>query len=132
MSVGARFDGSSGSLEVQRLRPGVVLVTMTGVDNGELGRAPFDELEGDLSGGPVEIFIDARHGRADSPAVSGSWAMFFHAHRAHIARVHLLAPPRVPVESVELVRSYAILEDRMDLLTDPAEFARKLDARLRA
>jgi hypothetical protein len=132
MSVGARFDGAIGSVQVQCPRPGVLLMTMRGVDTGELGRAPFNAVEDELTGGPVEIFIDARHARIESAAVSGEWAMFFHANRARIARVHLLTPPRFPSEHAELVRSYGILEDRMDLVTDAAEFERKLDARLRA
>lgn len=117
---------------MQSPRPGVLLMTMRGLDTGELGRAPFLAVEDELTTGPIEIFIDARHARADSAAVTGEWAMFFHANRARIARVHLLTPPRFPVESAELVRSYAILEDRMDLVTDAAEFERKLDERLRA
>lgn len=117
-------------MQVQRLRPGVVLMTLTGVQDGELGRAPFDALEDNLGGAPVEIFIDARRSQTASAAVSGEWAMFFHTHRAHIARVHLLTPPRLPVENGELLRSYGMLEDRMDVVTDPAEFERKLDERL--
>ncbi len=132
MSVDTRFDGAQGTLRLQRPRPGLVCITLVGLDTGELGRAPFAALEDDLAAGPVEIFIDARHGRAASAAVSGAWAMFFHAHRARIARVHLLTSPRFATESAELVRSYALLEDRMDLVTDAAEFERKLDERVRA
>lgn len=130
MSTSARFDGADGNLQLERPRPGVVLMTMSGVDTGEHGRAPFLALEDDVAAGPVEIFIDARHGRAASAAVSGEWAMFFRNRRAHITRVHMLTAPRAPVESAELLRSYAMLEDQMDLVTDAAEFERKLAARL--
>ena len=132
MGTSARFAGVDGTLHVDRPGPGVVLMTMVGVDTGEHGRAPFVALEDDVAAGPVEIFIDSRHGRAASPAVSGEWAMFFRDRRAHITQVHLLTAPRLPVESPELVRSYAMLADQLDLVTDAAEFERKLIARLGA
>lgn len=132
MSIDARFDGANGNIQLHRPRPGVVIMTMVGIDDGELGRAPFLALEDDLATGPVEIFIDARRGRPDSAAISGQWAMFFHANRARIARVHMLTRPRFPQDSAELVRAFAILEDSMDLVTDVAEFERTLDARIRA
>lgn len=132
MALDVRFDEAHGTLRLQRPHPGVVLMTLVGVDTGEFGRAPFVALEDDLAASPVEIFIDARHGRAASAAVSGEWAMFFHANRARIGRVHMLTSPGSPAETAALVRSYGMLEDRMDLVTDAAQFERSLGEHLRA
>ncbi|HVV87352.1 MAG TPA: hypothetical protein VHE35_30130 [Kofleriaceae bacterium] len=132
MGLVASYEGAHGTLRVLKPRRGVVVMTLVGVDAGEMGRAPFVALEEDLEGGPIEIFIDASHGRSDSAAVSGEWAMFFQEHRARIPRVTLLTSPRLPETSPELVRSYGLLEDRLQILTDAAEFERRLDARLRS
>ena len=110
----------------------MVVLTLVGVDAGELGRAPFQALEQDLAAGPVEIFIDARHGRSASVEVSGEWAMFFRANRTRIQRVHMLTTTRFLQVSAALVRSFALLEERMQILTDAAEFERRLGERVLA
>src|SRR6185295_19040253 len=120
------------TLKLRRPAPGLVVLILSGTDIGELGRAPFDALAHDLVAGPIEVFIDARHARTASVAVSSEWAMFFRANRDRIARVHMLASTRFLQVSAGMVRDYARLEERMDVVTDAADFERRLGARLLA
>ena len=62
----------------------------------------------------------------------GAGVTFAHAQQIWAGGFGGRTPPRFPTEQAELVRSYGLLEDRMDLVTDAAEFERKLDARLGA
>ncbi|HVV87353.1 MAG TPA: hypothetical protein VHE35_30135 [Kofleriaceae bacterium] len=124
------FEGVHCTLKLRRPAPGLVVLILAGTDIGELGRAPFEALDHDLQAGPIEVFIDARHARTASVAVSSDWAMFFRANRQRITRVHMLASTRFLQVSAGMVRDYALLEERMTVLTDPAAFERLLGARL--
>jgi hypothetical protein len=132
MTVDHRFEGVHSTLRVRRPHPGVIVLTLTGVDIGELGRAPFESLEQDLQAGPIEVFIDARNARSASVDVSREWAFFFRAHRVHIRHVHMLISTRFIKISADLVRDFALLDQRMDVLTDPVDFARRLGDRILA
>lgn len=132
MSQDAHFEGVHVAMRVRRPHPGVVVITFSGVDTGELGRAPFESLERDLEVGPIEVFIDARQARSASVDVSREWAFFFRRHRDNIRHVHMLIATRYLHISADLVKSFALLEERMDVLTDPADFARRLGDRLLA
>ena len=126
------FEGVHCTLALRRPRAGVVVLILSGTDIGELGRAPFEALEADLAQGPIEVFIDARQARTASVAVTSEWALFFRNHRERIARVHILTTTRFLQVSAGMVRDYALLAERMTVLTDPADLERRLGARLLA
>ena len=54
-SDGVRLEGRRCALEMRRLRPGAVLVVISGDDAGELGTAPHDELDKILKGEKPEL-----------------------------------------------------------------------------
>lgn len=87
-----------------RRRPGVMEIVIEGVDNGQLGSAPLDEVAMALvRERPLELFIDTT--RASMPAVSVSreWTRFFALNRESLKRVSVL----VGSKSVELTVAIA-------------------------
>src|SRR5687767_12680792 len=76
----ARFEGIHCILTI-RAAVGTVVVTLEGHDVGELGNAPFRELEKEFAAGrALQLFIDARNARTASMSVSGEWARWLQRH----------------------------------------------------
>lgn len=128
------FEGRHCAIAVGRPAPGVLIVRFEGRDTGELGRAPFLEMERDLARfAKVELFIDAQRGKSASIDVSGEWAFWLRRHRERLVLVHMLTATRFVQLSADLVRKYADLEGRMRIYADPKAFEAALaDAKLRA
>jgi hypothetical protein len=127
MADPVRFASVHCSIEIARPAPGVVLVSLSGTDGGEFADAPFVELERDFKhDAPLELFIDARLGRAASIEVSGQWAAWLRKHKLRYAHISMLTRTRFIQLSADLVKRFSEL-DMMRLYTDPASF----DAALR-
>lgn len=128
------LEGVHCTLRIERPAAGVLVVTLTGTDVGEFGQRPFEALAPSMTlDEPVELFIDARAGRAASLDVTGAWAAWLHAQRDHLRRIHMLTATRFIQLSADLVRRTAGLEDRMRLYTDSVAFGDALqEARRRA
>jgi hypothetical protein len=123
MSEPIVLEGIHCTISIHRAAPGVVLVTFTGQDTGELGDAPFRELGRDLAGpARIELFIDARNGRTASISVSGEWALWLSKNRARFRHVSMLTGSRFIQMSAEFVRRFADLGELMRIYTDPAAF----------
>jgi hypothetical protein len=126
-----RFEGVHCSITVRWPAPGVAVVVFVGRDVGELGDAPFVELERQLTQrAPIELFIDARGAKGASVDVSGSWAAWLRAHKGQLTRVHMVTGSRFIELSADMVRRFAELGDIMRVTTDPAAFDDELAARL--
>jgi hypothetical protein len=118
-----RFASLHCSIAIRRPAPGVVVVLFEGRDTGELGDAPFRELEKDLAAGaPIELFIDARGGKAASLDVSGAWAHWLAKNRDRLRHVSMLTGSRFIQLSADFVRKFADLGEVMRIYTDPASF----------
>ena len=127
------LEGLHCVLTVERLAPGVVRIVFSGTDVGELGDAPFRELDARVAGpSPLDLFIDARAARAASVEVSGDWARWMRSRRADLGRVHMLTATRFVELSADLVRRFAGLEGAMRVYTDPAAFEEALAESVRA
>jgi hypothetical protein len=75
----------------ERLKPGVLLVTISGIDKGQFGTATLDEIRLEmLRQRPVELFVDAEAAVAVSVEVSREWTQFFSLNREHLKRVSVL------------------------------------------
>lgn len=126
--AGRRFEGVHCTLEIRRPGERVVLVTITGTDIGELGEAPFRELDRDLADErPLELFIDTRDTRDASMGVSQDWAVWLQRNRAHFHRVTMLPGSRFIQVTADFVRRFADLGDCMYITTDAAAFDTALE-----
>lgn len=124
-----RLEGVHCTMDISRRAPGVVVVTIVGADVGELGDAPFRELQSDLQRAePIRLFIDARESLGASIDVSNDWAVWLRKHRAHLAEVTMLSGSRFIRVTADFVRRFADLEGVMRITTDPAAFDEALAA----
>lgn len=115
--------GHSLTISVARSHPSIVLVTFEGQDIGELGDAPFQAIEKFLVACPrVELFIDARRGKAASIEVSSDWARWLAAKREHFWHISMLTGYRFVQMSAGFVRKFADLGDLMRLYTEATAF----------
>lgn len=123
MSDEILFEGRHCTIAVGRPAPAVLVVRFEGRDAGELGHAPFREMERDLARFPeVELFIDAKRGKSASVDVSSEWAFWLRRHRQELGLVHMLTATRFVELSADLVRKYAGLDGRMRIYTDAQAF----------
>jgi hypothetical protein len=111
------------------LRPaaGVLVVTITGYDKGQLGTAPLDEVGSVLRiAAPIELFIDARSAIGATMRVSEDWTRFLSRHRAELARVHVLAGSKAVELTVAIARHLSRTDKLIQLYSDPTIFEAQL------
>ena len=122
-----RFQGVSCSISIARPRRGVVLVRFEGRDVGELGEAPFREIEKLMDGrSALELFIDARAAKGATTDVSGQWAQWLGDNKSRFRFVNMLVGTKFIQLSAEFVRKFANLGEKMRIFTDVAAFESEL------
>ena len=117
-----QLTGLNTSMTIARVAPTVVVVSIWGSDAGELGDAPFVELEKQVTKGTFSLFIDARRTKGASVDVSNVWARWLRAHRDVLVRIHMLTGSRYVQMTADFVRRFAELGDAMLIYTDPSVF----------
>ncbi|HUP28871.1 MAG TPA: hypothetical protein VM122_01770 [Usitatibacter sp.] len=87
-----------------RASPGVLEIRIEGLDKGQLGSAPLDEIaRGLVRDRPLELFVDATRASMPSVDVSRAWTRFFALNQKDLKRVSVL----VGSKSVELTIAIA-------------------------
>jgi len=124
-----RLESVHAAFTLAEPSPGVVLVTITGHDTGELGDAPFQALEKYLARGKPDIFVDARDTVGASIDVSAAWASWLLGNKDRYTRLHLLAGSRYVQVTAKFVHRFTELGDQMRIYTDPAAFEQALRGR---
>ena len=100
-----------------------VLVVLEGRDLGQLGRAPFKELEKSFQAGkPIDLFFDLRNAVAASMEVSGSWAVWLRRHAERLRHVSMLTARPIIGLSAKSVHSFSLLGEKVRLYSDAAAF----------
>lgn len=127
MSERVELEGVSTSMTIERVAPTVVVVVISGTDVGDLGDAPFKELEKQLERGPFALYIDARRTRGASVDVSNLWARWLRNHRDDLLQIHMLTGSRFIRMTADFVRRFAELGDAMLVYTDPSVFDETLE-----
>jgi hypothetical protein len=125
------LQGLNTAMTIKRVAPSVVLVSIWGSDAGELGDAPFHELDKQLARGAFSLFIDARRTKGASVDVSNVWARWLRTHRDELLRIHMLTGSRFVQMTADFVRRFAELGDAMLIYTDPSVFDEVLESATR-
>jgi hypothetical protein len=126
------YEGTTCSLWVQAPIPGVVVLIIEGHDVGEFGDEPMREVQKHLADGArTELFIDARHTKGASIAVSGEWALWLRANRDRFEQIHMLTGSRFVQITAGFVRTFSGLEDVMRVYTEADAFEEALGVALR-
>lgn len=125
-----RFKTTLCALTVERPAGSLIVLTLSGRDTGELGEAPFQELERDFTADalPRELFIDARGAQGASIEVSGAWAQWLHRRKPRLRVVHFLTASRFIQLSADFVRKFAELGDTMRIYTEASVFDEELES----
>jgi hypothetical protein len=106
-----------------RLRPGSVLITISGYDRGELGLLPFEELKREIKDfGPVEVFIDVRQAFVPTAPVSEGWQNWIKENRQNLKRVYILVESRAMYIVVSISKELSRTGSLMQVFTDHEKF----------
>jgi hypothetical protein len=117
------FDGIHCTLSIQTFPSGVVVLKISGTDVGEFGDRPTAALAKSLvDNDPIRLFIDARDVRGASIEVSGEWAGWLQANKAHLREVNMLTGSRFVEVTAGFVVRFAALEGIMRIYTEAAAF----------
>src|SRR5213592_3799858 len=74
-----------------RPRAGVLEITIEGVDRGQFGAAPLDEIaRAIIRERPLELFVDATRASMPTVSVSREWTRFFALNQKDLKRVSVL------------------------------------------
>jgi hypothetical protein len=92
------------SFTFESLGPGMLEVRIVGIDNGQFGNAPLDEIAVALvRERPIELFVDAAEASMPPVAVSQAWTRFISLNQKDLKRVSVL----VSSKSVALTMAIA-------------------------
>ena len=79
----------------ERLKPGVLLISIVGNDSGQFGPATVDEVAAEFTrvDQALKLFVDARTATGPVRSVMETWTEWFAANRERLDRVVMLVPP---------------------------------------
>jgi hypothetical protein len=130
LSCSTRLVSDACAFDIERRRPGVLVLRIEGHDVGEFGSLPMRCLEAlmpeDL---PAELFIDARATRGATMQVSNDWAAWLGRNRDRLSSIRMLSGSRYVHFTAEFVRRFSELEKLMQVYEHAADFDAALAAR---
>jgi hypothetical protein len=110
-----------------RLRPGALLVTISGHDRGQFGTRSLDEVRLEiLRHRPLELFIDASEAVGATAQVSREWTQFFSLNREHLKRVSVLVGSKAVHLTVAIAQHLSRTGSLIQIYSDPEIFAAQL------
>jgi hypothetical protein len=124
-----RMTSGEAAFEFARPKTRVLVITITGYDQGQFGVAALDEIGSVLRvAAPLQLFIDARNAVGATVRVSQDWTSFFSRHQRDLAHVHVLAGSKMVELTVAIAGHLSRTGNLIKIYSDPAIF----DAQLRA
>jgi hypothetical protein len=122
-----RLSAGGCSFEFRRVRPGAMLVTITGQDSGQFGTTSLDEIRLEmLRNRPLELFVDARDAVGAAVSVSDEWTRFFSLNREHLKRVSVLVNSKVVYLTVAIAQHLSRTGNLIQIYSDPETFEARL------
>ena len=109
---------------IKRLKPGILLIEVSGKETGSLGRAPLGEVAVEAAlHPPVRLFIDLSELSQVASTVSGDWTAWFRANEKSIRRVDALVSSTYLKLTVAASQLFSRTGDMIRIHTDAAKFA---------
>jgi hypothetical protein len=122
-----RLSSEQCAFTYHRPRSGVVFLRITGIDKGEFGSAPMDELRGDLSRyAPVELFIEMDDSTGANLPVQEAWTEWFSHNRSALKSVSILARSKFMHFTAEVVKFFSRTGELIRVYLDPEPFEEAL------
>src|SRR5688572_13484205 len=90
-----RLSAGACIFEFRRLKPGALLISITGDDRGQFGPATVDETAAEFNrtAQPLKLFIDTRAATGPTRDVMETWTEWLAANRARLEQVVILVAP---------------------------------------
>lgn len=118
-----RLSAGSCAFGYRRLRPGALLVTISGHDTGQFGNSTLDEIRLELLRyRPLELFIDAREAVGAAVSVSSEWTRFFALNREQLVRVNVLVGSKVVELTIAIAQHLSRTGRLIQIYSDPETF----------
>lgn len=123
-----RLSAGGCAFVFRRVRPGAMLVTITGQDSGQFGTATLDEIRLEmLRNRPLELFVDAREAVGAAVSVSDEWTRFFSLNREHLKRVSVLVGSKVIYLTIAIAQHLSRTGNLIQIYSDPETFESRLN-----
>jgi len=111
------------------VRPGVLLVTISGNDKGDFGTRVLDEIRLELlRHHPLELLVDASAVVGVAVSASSEWTQFFALNRATLRRVSVLVGSKAVGLTVAIAQHLSDTGRLVQIYSDPAVFAAYLES----
>lgn len=124
-----RLSAGRAAFVYARLRPGALLITISGIDAGQFGTATLDEVRLEmLRHRPVELFVDAEAAVAVTVEVSKEWTHFFALNREHLKRVSVLVGTKAIELTVAIAQHLSQTGNLIQIYSDRELFEARLAA----
>ena len=122
-----RLSATGCSFFYERQQPGVLLVTISGHDNGQFGTSTLDEIRAEIDRErEIELFVDAREALGAAVSVSEEWTRFFELNQKNLKRVHVLVGSKVVYLTVAIAQHLSRTGNLIQIYSDPELFLVRL------
>jgi hypothetical protein len=119
-----RLSAGDCTFAYRRLKPGALLVTITGHDTGQFGTSSLDEIRLELlRNRPLDLFVDAREALGPSVSVSREWTQFFVLNRDQLRRVNVLVGSKVVELTIAIAQHLSRTGNLIQIYSDADTFA---------
>lgn len=123
-----RLSARGCSFTYRQVRPGRLLVIISGHDTGQFGSQTLDEISLAVQRQqPLELFIDAREAFGAAVSVSDDWTRFFFSNRDKLSRVHVLVGSKVVYLTVAIAQHLSRTGSLLQIYSDPEIFSSYLN-----
>lgn len=109
------------------VRPGVLLMTVSGRDTGEFGTAALDEIDSEIRKfGPLDLFVDAREATMVAVRVSDAWTEWFRLNSRGLRRVNTLVSSKAMDLTMGIAKHFSQTGDMIRSYNSKEEFEKEL------
>ena len=90
-----RLSAGGCSFTYRRLKPGKLLLAISGDDKGQFGTAAIDEVNAEFDRfGKLTLFVDAYNASGPATSVMEAWTAYFAANRPKFNNIGILVAPQ--------------------------------------
>lgn len=120
-----RMRGADCCFVFTRLRPGVLLTSISGLDSGEFGSAPLNEVEAEFERfrTPLHWFVDASTASNARSGVFQQWTEWLEGNRDKLQRICVLTGTKPAHLTISIARHLSNTDALMTVYTDAEDFA---------
>ena len=107
----------------RRVRPGVLLITIEGFDDGSFGDAPFDHTLAEVARfGAIDLFFDTTAAQGAATPVREAWTAWFAAQKPRLRRVHIVGASKYILSTMHITKELSRTGDLIQVHSDPDAF----------